>query len=540
MAKPTPPLLEDALTVLRTSTHGSNYHTFRSTAEKDRLRTLLLVWYDKNQRTMPWRVPCREGGVQMDASPKSEEEQAQRAYEVWVSEVMLQQTQVATVIAYYTRWLKKWPTIFDLAKATPEEVNEVWAGLGYYSRAKRLHEGAQLVVKRFAGRLPRDAAKLEKEVPGIGPYTAGAIASIAYNLPAPLVDGNVVRVLSRLRSIGGDPKRKEVVALHWSLASEALDRTRPGHFNQALMDLGATICTPQNPACGKCPVNEVCLAFAEQKAHKIIAGEKFAGGQATIAHDSAKIEDPCTLCLSVPDIEDYSVTRYPLKVAKKAPRAESLLANLWDFPTIPIPITDPASESYTTRKELANAYLQSLGLDLTGGDGGIKVLERDSVGEAVHLFSHIRRRMIVEQVVVCGDVADGVASVVEGAPGGGGMKRKRGAGGKGGVRKKGKRSGVAEDEDEYAGEGNVEIPTAAVPRAWKWVTEEEMMEGGVAVPATLKKAWGVVCKCGGGGTAKSSAHVKGKGRDQPGKKRSTARRGKKTRDSDEDDESEDD
>ncbi|RKO87081.1 DNA glycosylase, partial [Blyttiomyces helicus] len=272
---------------------------------------------------------------------------------VWISEIMLQQTQVSTVTAYYTRWVARWPTVHDLARASPEEVREMWAGLGYYSRASRLLEGAVTVVKEMGGVLPGDAVGLKKNVGGIGPYTAGAIASIAYNQPEPLVDGNVVRVLSRLCAIGADPKAKDTIALHWSLAEDILDRTHPGDFNQALMDLGATICTPQNPECGKCPVSEHCRALAEVRCMIPSSFRHCKGGRRDRRNPA-----PCTLCIPV-DIEDCGVTRYPLKVKKKAPRDQDcavcivqhqpdgggppqylvvlgpetgLLANLWDFP----------------------------------------------------------------------------------------------------------------------------------------------------------------------------------------------------------------
>jgi A/G-specific adenine glycosylase len=160
----------------------------------------------------------------------------QRAYEVWVSEIMLQQTQVNTVIPYYERWMAKWSTVADLALATAEEVNELWSGLGYYSRASRLHAGAKLLVEKHGGTLPKDPAELKKTVPGIGPYTAGAITSIAYGVQAELVDGNVARVYSRMRAVGGDPKAKATDSLIWKLAAEAVPADRPGAYNQALME----------------------------------------------------------------------------------------------------------------------------------------------------------------------------------------------------------------------------------------------------------------------------------------------------------------
>ncbi|KAJ1549585.1 hypothetical protein HK405_008089, partial [Cladochytrium tenue] len=228
--------------------HAASYHHFDAAglAESAALRAALLRWYALNFRRLPWRTPPAplaadaHDSASLSAAtstvppsqlppppppppppPTSTNEDpsaaaAQRAYEVWVSEIMLQQTRVATVIDYYLRWMGLWPTVFDLARADPEDVNRAWSGLGYYSRARRLHAGAREVVARFAGRLPSDPRRLQRDVPGVGPYTAGAIASIAYGVRAPLVDGNVARVLARLRAIAADTKAKATIALYWS------------------------------------------------------------------------------------------------------------------------------------------------------------------------------------------------------------------------------------------------------------------------------------------------------------------------------------
>ncbi|KAJ3129366.1 hypothetical protein HK101_005236 [Irineochytrium annulatum] len=185
------------------SRHARSHHLFRDDDEVAELRRALLAFYDREQRTLPWRIHSldAEGRVVVGDNDVDEVAGGQRAYEVWVSEIMLQQTQVATVIAYYNKWMAKWPTVFDLAKAELEDVNQVWSGLGYYSRAKRMLEvrftlAARIVVAQFNGIFPKDPAALEKEIPGIGKYTAGAVSSIAYNVPAPLVDGNVIRFAS--------------------------------------------------------------------------------------------------------------------------------------------------------------------------------------------------------------------------------------------------------------------------------------------------------------------------------------------------------
>lgn len=204
-------------------------------------RKKLLDWYQKHKRDLPWR-------------------RSRDPYAIWVSEIMLQQTQVATVIPYYERFLKKFPTIAALAKAEEEEVLALWAGLGYYRRAKLLQQGAQAVLKRYQGKLPDNAEAL-RDLPGIGPYTAGAIASIAFQRPSPLVDGNVVRVLSRVFARKGHAKDPGLQKEIWKSATALVDPKQPGDFNQALMELGATLCRVALPSCERCPVRELCTAY---------------------------------------------------------------------------------------------------------------------------------------------------------------------------------------------------------------------------------------------------------------------------------------
>lgn len=199
------------------------------------IRRRLLAHYDRHRRDLPWRG---------EPDP----------YRIWISEVILQQTRVETAIPYYRRWLERFPTLETLAAADPEEVMAVWSGLGYYRRARNLHRAARIVRDRLSGRLPADAVALET-LPGIGPYTAGAVASIAFGRRVPAVDGNARRVLARLFDLV-DPAPAELAAL----AGALVPGDRPGDFNQALMELGATVCRPRRPACGRCPVEGVCLA----------------------------------------------------------------------------------------------------------------------------------------------------------------------------------------------------------------------------------------------------------------------------------------
>jgi A/G-specific adenine glycosylase len=211
----------------------------------------LVLWFGKHRRFMPWR-------------------ETRDAYRIWVSEIMLQQTQVATVIPYYDRFVARFPDVRELAAAPLDDVLKLWSGLGYYSRARNLHRGAQMVAARFGGEIPR-TRELISEVPGIGPYTAGAILSIAYGLPEPLVDGNVARVLARLMLLPGDYRKAPAKEQVWSRARElaragaslpasASNSNVSGDLNQALMELGATVCAPRSPDCGHCPLAKECLA----------------------------------------------------------------------------------------------------------------------------------------------------------------------------------------------------------------------------------------------------------------------------------------
>lgn len=205
-----------------------------------RFHSRLLSWYKREARSLPWR-------------------QTKDPYRIWVSEVMLQQTQVRTVEAYYGRFLSRFPSVAALAKAAPDAVMKSWEGLGYYSRARHLHQASREVVKRFAGRVPDTRQELVS-LPGIGSYTAGAILSIAFGKPEAVLDGNVIRVLSRVFHITQDIRRASTQKTLWSLSEALLPKRRIRDYNQALMELGALICRPGNPACSDCPVSGVCEA----------------------------------------------------------------------------------------------------------------------------------------------------------------------------------------------------------------------------------------------------------------------------------------
>lgn len=224
-------------------------------------RHRLINWYIQNRRPLPWRGDTIDGEIPPAISP----------YGVWISEIMAQQTRIATVIPYWNRWMKTYPTVHELAASTEEEVNKLWAGLGYYRRARQLLAGAKEVVNKFNGQIPFEIDDLLK-IPGIGPYTAGAISSIAFNKPNSLVDGNVIRVLSRLRAVPYEIGTKQLESLMWKIAADIVDPDRPGDFNQGLMELGATICTPTSPACGLCSVQSICRAKKIVDRNKALVG----------------------------------------------------------------------------------------------------------------------------------------------------------------------------------------------------------------------------------------------------------------------------
>lgn len=252
------------------------------------LVTRLLRWFAQHKRDLPWRREPRD------------------PYHVWLSEVMLQQTQVATVIPYFERWLQQLPTLEALAAASLDEVLKLWEGLGYYARARNFHTAVQIVVREHGGRIPQTVEGL-MALPGIGRYTAGAMASLAFNAHAPVLDGNVKRVLSRvfgLRAPGDDEL--------WRLAESLLPKGRAGAFNEALMELGATVCTPRAPKCPLCPLNALCKAFAS-------------GNPETYPAKATKKATP-----HYDVITAVIVDRYGRVLMGQRPR-DGLLGGLWEF-----------------------------------------------------------------------------------------------------------------------------------------------------------------------------------------------------------------
>lgn len=210
---------------------------------------LLLDWYDANRRVLPFRG-------------------TRDPYAVWISEIMLQQTRTDTVSGYYTRFMNRFPNIAALAQADEQEVLKYWEGLGYYSRARNLHKAAQIMQREYGGRFPTTYEGI-RALPGVGDYTAAAVASIAYRLPYPAIDGNLTRVLARVHGVREDVDRPSVRRLIRELGEREIDRERPGDWNQALMDLGATICVPGTPDCARCPLQAQCDAYAQGDADQL-------------------------------------------------------------------------------------------------------------------------------------------------------------------------------------------------------------------------------------------------------------------------------
>ena len=267
----------------------------------ERIATAVVDHYAEVRRDLPWR-------------------RTRDPYAIWVSEIMLQQTRVATVIPYWERWMTRFPTVTALAGAPLDDVLAAWAGLGYYSRARNLHAGAQAVDARFGGQLPRRAADL-RAVPGIGPYTAGAIASIAFGERAPLVDGNVARVLARVYALTDDIKSTAGQRALWTRAGELMTAlpasAAPGDLNQGLMELGATICSPTEPRCLICPLATSCAANREGRQGElpVVAKRKKQSELAVLARTLVWIED-----------------RGEIVLARRRP--DGLFGGLWELPSV--------------------------------------------------------------------------------------------------------------------------------------------------------------------------------------------------------------
>lgn len=303
------------------------------------LRAALLGWFDRQKRQLPWR-------------------QTSDPYAIWISEIMLQQTRVETVIPYYERFLLRFPGVTELAQADLEEVLSLWSGLGYYRRARLLHRAAQQIVEKHEGRFPQKW-KEALALPGIGRYTAGAILSIAYGEEQPVVDGNVQRVLSRLFLLEDPVGSKELDRACWSIAQEWVQGERPGDLNQALMELGALLCVPQKPACLLCPLRQGCSAAAYARP------EEYPRPRAQTK------QTPLTVC--------WALVRRRGRLLLLQRPDEGLFAGLWELPGLYLDGEEPPQAQLLTR------YLAQIGLTAT--------LSSQPPERYTHLLTH--RRLLI-------------------------------------------------------------------------------------------------------------------------------------------------
>lgn len=293
----------------------------------------LLTWYQANKRDLPWR---------RDQDP----------YKVWVSEVMLQQTKVDTVIPYFYRFIDKFPSVDDLADADPQDVLKAWEGLGYYSRVRNLQNAVREVVAVYDGKVPENREDLGA-LKGVGPYTRGAILSIAYDQPEPAVDGNVMRVLSRVLRIEENIAEQRVKKIFEAYVRELISFEDPASFNQALMELGALICTPKSPACSNCPVQSYCMAYE--------AGVQRDLPIKTKAKKQKRI--PYAVLLIKNQNQEYLIEKRP---------DSGLLANLWQFPMVPLDDVGQDGIEDWMRREY-----------------GFHVKLEEKMGELKHVFTHL-------------------------------------------------------------------------------------------------------------------------------------------------------
>ncbi|MYL21196.1 A/G-specific adenine glycosylase [Halobacillus litoralis] len=304
----------------------------------------LISWFKKEQRVLPWR-------------------ENQDPYRVWVSEIMLQQTRVDTVIPYFNHFMSRFPNPKALADADEQEVLKAWEGLGYYSRARNLQNAVREVVESYGGVVPDDPDELGK-LKGVGPYTKGAILSIAYDTPEPAVDGNVMRVLSRILYVEDDISKQSTRKLFEALVRELISKEDPSAFNQGLMELGALICTPKTPSCMLCPVQDHCRAF-----------EKGAETELPIKASKKKQKKiPYLLLLIENDKGEVLIEQRP---------GEGLLASLWQYPMVPLEDVDEDS---------VPVWMY--------GEYGLKVELGEKVDHVRHVFSHLIWEMDVVRAVV--------------------------------------------------------------------------------------------------------------------------------------------
>ncbi|KZB90308.1 A/G-specific adenine glycosylase [Bacillus sp. VT 712] len=313
----------------------------------------LISWFETEQRILPWR-------------------QDQDPYKVWVSEIMLQQTRVDTVIPYFNNFIEKFPTIVDLAYAPEDDVLKAWEGLGYYSRARNLQAAVREVHEQYGGKVPHTPDEISK-LKGVGPYTTGAILSIAYGVPQPAVDGNVMRVLSRILSIWDDIAKPKTRKVFEEVVHEIISKDSPSFFNQGLMELGAIVCTPTSPSCLLCPVREHCRAFEQ-------------GVQQELPVKSKK-KPPRAVQIAAAVVTDeqgnFLIHKRPNK---------GLLANLWEFPNVEVDLTIGTEQTQLT------SFVEA--------DYDTEVVLDHPFTVIQHVFSHIVWNINVYKGVLTGNIAN--------------------------------------------------------------------------------------------------------------------------------------
>lgn len=317
-----------------------------------------LMWYQQEKRNLPWRYN-------------------QDPYRIWISEIMLQQTRVDTVIDYFYRFMEEFPTIQDLAKAPEDKLLKVWEGLGYYSRARNLQAAAKQIMEDFEGEFPTTVEDI-RSLKGIGPYTAGAISSIAFEIPEPAIDGNVMRVVSRLFCIEADIAKASNRTIFDEAMRKIISQTQPGDFNQAMMDLGSSICTPTNPQCEVCPIQQYCQAYQKNR-------------QAEFPVKSKK-QKPKDVYYVAGIIENQQQEIFLKK------RSEiGLLANMWLFP-----LEEINAARYTELQEQYDPAAWDLFSSSNVAEDSPDffsdqevIWQKKILGEVKHVFSHLRWHILV-------------------------------------------------------------------------------------------------------------------------------------------------
>ncbi|HCO70886.1 MAG TPA: A/G-specific adenine glycosylase [Enterococcus sp.] len=329
------------------------------TWDEEKIKTFqetFLTWYHKEKRNLPWRA-------------------TNDPYAIWISEIMLQQTRVETVIGYFYRFMEQFPTIQDLAAAEEQKLLKIWEGLGYYSRARNLKAAAQQIVAEFDGEMPQSIEEI-RSLKGIGPYTAGAIGSIAFGLPEPAIDGNVMRVVSRLFCIEADIAKASSRRPFDEAMRTIISPDEPGEFNQALMDLGSRICTPTTPKCEECPISQYCLAYAENRQTDFPVKSK-----------KAKPKDVYYIAGAIEDQGSFLLVQRP---------ETGLLASMWHFPLVEVTKEQYEALQRTWAKE------EQLQLDLIAEDDALEIFpdlpvvwQKRHFGEITHIFSHLKWHVLL-------------------------------------------------------------------------------------------------------------------------------------------------